>query len=190
MNNCKILGALAAALLIAAMSSVAVGQDKATPQEVVAQLMEAASTLSKTGDLTQSNQEPSLRVWKDTYIFALDCDTMTNAAHPLRPDIRDSEMSSIKDPKGIASSRTRRVFAKQQGNLPGPGRSTGGRSPVRNKAPAKSIICWVPKEPRTRLGADHVKYATPRSPSGFKLHRICTIFERDCTLLAAAEPPD
>ena len=100
MNNCKILGALAAALLIAAMSSVAVGQDKATPQEVVAQLMEAASTLSKTGDLTQSNQEPSLRVWKDTYIFALDCDTMTNAAHPLRPDIRDSEMSSIKDPKG------------------------------------------------------------------------------------------
>ena len=73
MNNCKILGALAAALLIAAMSSVAVGQDKATPQEVVAQLMEAASTLSKTGDLTQFNQEPSLRVWKDTYIFALDC---------------------------------------------------------------------------------------------------------------------
>ena len=46
------------------------------------------------------NQKPSPWVWKDTYIFVVDCDKMTNAAHPLRADIRGSEMSSIKDPKG------------------------------------------------------------------------------------------
>ena len=74
MKSGKILVALAVALLIVALSSVAVGQDKATAQEVIAKVREAASTLSKTGDLAQFNQKQSPWVWKDTYIFVEDCD--------------------------------------------------------------------------------------------------------------------
>src|SRR5437667_10636163 len=74
MKSGKILVALAVALLIVALSSVAVGQDKATAQEVIAKVREAASTLSKTGDLAQFNQKQGPWVWKDTYIFVEDCD--------------------------------------------------------------------------------------------------------------------
>src|SRR6266852_6458810 len=74
MQNSKILVLLAVALLIVALSSVAVGQDKATAQEVVAKVREAASTLSKTGDVAPFNQKQGPWVWKDTYIFVEDCD--------------------------------------------------------------------------------------------------------------------
>jgi hypothetical protein len=100
MTSSKIFAGVAAALASVALCAVAVGQDHATAKEVVAKVKEAAGTLSKTGDLAQFNQNPSSWVWKDTYIFVLDCDKMTNAAHPMRPDIRNSGMSSIKDPKG------------------------------------------------------------------------------------------
>ena len=48
MKHGKILVVLAVAPFVAA---VAAGQDKATPQQVVAKVRQAASTLSKTGDL-------------------------------------------------------------------------------------------------------------------------------------------
>ena len=91
-----------AGLTMAILSAVAPAQDSATPQEVVAKVREAATTLSKTGDLAQFNQKQGPWVWKDTYIFVLNCDKMTQAAHPLRPDLRGTEISSIKDPKGNA----------------------------------------------------------------------------------------
>src|SRR5437667_6632287 len=74
MESGKILVALAVALLIVVLSSVAVGQEKATAEEVVAKVKEAASTLSKTSDLAQFNQKQGPWVWKDTYIFVEDCD--------------------------------------------------------------------------------------------------------------------
>lgn len=100
MSKSKIFGALVAALLIVTLSGVAVAQDKATPKEVIGKVKEAASALSKKGDLAQFNQNPSQWVWKDSYIFVLDCDKMVMAAHPVRPDLRGLEMASVKDPKG------------------------------------------------------------------------------------------
>src|SRR5271170_399529 len=102
MKSSKIFTAVKMALLTVALSTIAVGQDKATPQEVVAKVKEAASALSKTGDLEQFNQKTGPWVWKDTYLFVLNCEKMTQAAHPLRPDLRGTEISSIKDPKGNA----------------------------------------------------------------------------------------
>ena len=99
MNKCKMLGALTAALLIAAVSSVAVGQDHATAQEVVAKVREAASTLSKTGDVAQFDQKQGPWVWKDTYIFIYDCDKKVMAAHPIKPEMIGQDISSIKDAK-------------------------------------------------------------------------------------------
>ncbi len=100
MKNSKILVVLAVAFLIVALSSVAVGQDKATAQEVVAKVREAASTLSKTGDLAPFNQKQGPWVWKDTYIFVEDCDKKVVAAHPFTPEQIGQDLVSIKDTRG------------------------------------------------------------------------------------------
>jgi cytochrome c len=88
------------AFLIVALCSVAVGQDKATAQEVVARVREAASTLSKTGDLAPFKQKQAPWVWKDTYIFVDDCDKKVVAAHPLVPEQVGTDIMSIKDTRG------------------------------------------------------------------------------------------
>src|SRR2546425_9224916 len=100
MKNGRTLVILVVAILIVALSTVAVGQDKATAQEVVAKVREAASTLSKTGDVAQFNQKQGPWVWKDTYIFVHDCDKKVNAAHPFRPEQIGQDLTSIKGTDG------------------------------------------------------------------------------------------
>ena len=100
MKNSKILVVLTVPFLIVALSSVAVGQEKATPQEVVAKVREAASSLSKIGDLAQFNQKQGPWVWKDTYIFVQDCDKKVNAAHPFKPELVGQDLPSIKGTDG------------------------------------------------------------------------------------------
>src|SRR2546428_10176345 len=87
MKNSKILVVLAVAFLIVALPNVAVSQDKATAQEVVAKVKEAASALSKTGDLAQFNQKQGPWVSKETYMFIQDCDKKVIVAHPIKPEI-------------------------------------------------------------------------------------------------------
>ncbi len=82
MKSSKIFALVAVALVSVALCTVAVGQDHATAQEVVAKVREAASTLSKTGDVAQFNQKQSPWVWKDTYIFVFDCDKKLRVAYP------------------------------------------------------------------------------------------------------------
>ena len=108
----KIFACVTAALLNLAMCTVAVGQDKATTQEVVAKVKEAASTLSKTGDVAQFNQKLSPWVWKDTYIFVEDCDKKVMAAHPMRPDLVGKDLRLIKDAKGNSLYPNPEVFCK------------------------------------------------------------------------------
>jgi len=100
MKSSRILAAVAVALLNVALCTVAVGQDKATAQEVVAKVREAASTLSKTGDVAPFNQKQSPWVWKDTYIFVEDCDKKVQVAHPIKPELVGKDFMSIKDTKG------------------------------------------------------------------------------------------
>ncbi|MGA9259559.1 MAG: hypothetical protein WBV98_23400, partial [Candidatus Sulfotelmatobacter sp.] len=100
MKSSKIFAGVTVALLNLALCTVAVGQDKATAQEVVAKVREAASTLSKTGDVAQFNQKQSPWVWKDTYIFVEDCDKKVMAAHPMRPELVGKDLTSIEDARG------------------------------------------------------------------------------------------
>ncbi len=100
MKTSKILVVLAAALLVVALSSVAVGQDKATAQEVVAKVREAARTLSKTHDVAPFNRRQGPWVWKDTYVFAADCDKKAVAAQPITPELVGQDIMSLKDTKG------------------------------------------------------------------------------------------
>ena len=102
MNNVRILGVFALALSVVVLPGGAIGQDKATPQEVVAKVREAASTLSKTRDLSQFKQKQGPWVWKDTYIFVDDCDKKVVVAHPIMPERVGQDLTSIKDTKGKA----------------------------------------------------------------------------------------
>jgi cytochrome c len=99
MKSSKIFAGVTVVLLNIALCTVAVGQDKATAEEVVAKVKEAASTLSKTGDVAQFNQKQSPWVWKDTYVFVEDCDKKVVAANPTHPELVGKELTSIKDAK-------------------------------------------------------------------------------------------
>jgi cytochrome c len=100
MKSSKIFAIVAVALVSVALCIVAVGQDHATAQEVVAKVREAASTLSKTGDLAPFNQRQGPWVWKDTYVFVEDCDKKVQVAHPIKPELVGIDFMSIKDTKG------------------------------------------------------------------------------------------
>jgi len=100
MKSSKIFVVVTVAFLCAALCTVAVGQDHATAQEVVAKVREAASALSKTGDLAQFQQKQAPWVWKDTYIFVEDCDKKVQAAHPIKPELVGTDFVSLKDTKG------------------------------------------------------------------------------------------
>ena len=99
MKSSKSFAAAAVAVLSAALCTVAVGQDHATAQEVVAKVREAASTLSKTSDLAQFNQKSGPWVWKDTYIFIQDCSKKVTATQPIKPEMIGQDLSSIMDAK-------------------------------------------------------------------------------------------
>ncbi len=99
MKSGKIFVGVTVALLSVGLCTVAIGQDHATAQDVVAKVREAASTLSKTGDVTQFDQKQGPWVWKDTYIFIYDCDKKVMAAHPIKPEMIGQDISSIKDAK-------------------------------------------------------------------------------------------
>ena len=99
MKNNRIFAVVTLALLNIALSIVAVGQDKATAEEVIIKVREAASTLSKTGDVAEFNQKQGPWVWKDTYIFIQDCDKKVMAAHPIKAEMVGQALSSVKDAK-------------------------------------------------------------------------------------------
>lgn len=100
MTGIKSVVVLTLTMLIVALSAAAVGQDKATPQEVVAKVREAASILSTTGDVAQFNQRHGPWVWKDTYVFVHNCDDKVIAAHPMEADLIGQDFMSLKDAKG------------------------------------------------------------------------------------------
>jgi len=104
MNGSKIIAVLGLALLVSGLSRTATGEEKATPQEIVSKVQEAASTLAKSAEakpaLEQFNQKQGPWVWKDTYVFVVDCGQATIAAHPMNPELIGKDAMSLLDTKG------------------------------------------------------------------------------------------
>ena len=138
MKSSTIFTGVTVALLNVALCTVAVGQDKATAQEVVAKVREAASTLSKTGDLAEFQQKQGPWVWKDTYIFVADCDKKVQAAHPIKPELVGTDFVSLKDTKGGTVFPADFCDAAKKPSTSGS--SIGGRNPARRRAPASSLM--------------------------------------------------
>ena len=104
MGSGKIFIALALALLVCGLRSVVTAEEKATPQEIVSKVQEAASALAKSAEakpaLEQFNQKQGPWVWKDTYVFVVDCGQATIAAHPMNPELIGKDAMSLLDTKG------------------------------------------------------------------------------------------
>ena len=82
--------------------TVSEAQEKAVAQEVVQKVLEAAKSLSQSGEagLAQFDKSESPSVWKDAYVFVFDCAKGTIAAHPFRPDLIGKDDTELKGTKG------------------------------------------------------------------------------------------
>jgi len=105
MPRCKIMTGLV--LLIFSLTSFATAEESATPQEIVTKVQEAAKTLAKSlqtqpasAALTEFDQKQGPWVWKNTYIFVVDCGQATIAAHPVNPELIGKDATSLLDTQG------------------------------------------------------------------------------------------
>jgi cytochrome c len=82
-------------------SGAAFGQEKATPQQVIQKVQQAARYLSKHGEagLETFKQRKSEYVWANTYVFVIDCNQKKVAANPLFGFV-GMPLSDLKDPTG------------------------------------------------------------------------------------------
>ncbi|HYN14692.1 MAG TPA: cache domain-containing protein [Terriglobales bacterium] len=107
MNHRQLLVVLGLALLVFGVTRGATAEEKATPQEIINKVQEAASVLAKSAEakparaaLEQFDQKQGPWVWKDTYIFVVDCGQAIIAAHPMNPELIGKEALSLLDTKG------------------------------------------------------------------------------------------
>lgn len=106
MPSCKIAMVLAVTLFVCGLGPLTAGQEKATPEEIVSTVREAARVLAKSeakhnrNALEQFDQKQGPWVWKDTYIFVVDCAQVTIAAHPVNPELIGKDATSLLDTQG------------------------------------------------------------------------------------------
>ena len=91
--------ALAVGLVLACVGTARAEQDHATPQEVMQRVQQAAQDIAKSGEagLATFSSKNATSVWKDSYIFVLECKggTAVNVAHPIRPELKGKPTAQI-----------------------------------------------------------------------------------------------
>jgi hypothetical protein len=92
---------MASAVVLAAVAGSAAADDGVTPEEVIAKVREAAAWLGKEGKagLSSFEGEGSPFIWKDTYVFVLDCAADVIPAHAV-PASRGVRISGLEDAAG------------------------------------------------------------------------------------------
>ncbi|MEM5788714.1 MAG: cache domain-containing protein, partial [Syntrophobacteraceae bacterium] len=77
-------------------------QDKATPRDLVQKVREARDFLAASGQagIKEFNRKDGRGVWKDTYIFIIDMESVTILAHPVNPLLLGRNQIGLKDIKG------------------------------------------------------------------------------------------
>jgi len=105
MRNMKLRNrviAVVATACICSLSHNVRAQEKATPSELAGKVHEAAAALAKAGEpgLADFDKNPGPWVWKDTYVFVLDCAKGVMAAHPLKAELIGKPLAGLKDIKG------------------------------------------------------------------------------------------
>ena len=100
----------------------AAGEGKATPEEVVQKVRDAAAFLAKQGEagLTRFRDKGSPYVWKDTYVFVSDCGKGMIVAHPIMPE-RDGKPIAAGPTYGGVTAAQRAVAQCEAARRPGGG---------------------------------------------------------------------
>jgi cytochrome c len=90
---------LALGFVLAGVGTPRANQDRATPQEVIQRVQQAAQDLAKAGKagLVTFSSKNATSVWKNSYIFVLSCEggTAVGIANPLRPEPMGTPMAQI-----------------------------------------------------------------------------------------------
>lgn len=92
--------------------STAFAADKATPEEVYEMIVKAVNVVQELGDegLEAFNDPKGEFVWKDTYVFVIDCGEMKILAHPkakrIGKDIKNNQDKNPDPAKKIYHNRT------------------------------------------------------------------------------------
>jgi len=107
MLNRKILTVFSVSLLVCGLPCAACGQEKTTPEEIVSKVQAAGSSLARAAAaqpaaaaLKPFDQKQGPWVWKDTYVFVVDCGQAIIAAHPVNPELIGKDATSLLDTKG------------------------------------------------------------------------------------------
>ncbi len=89
-------------LFLAPGPSLLRAQERATPQEAVKKVTEACDFLKSKGEagIEEFNRKDGPWVWKDSYVFVIDMDTVMVLAHPITPQLLGRTMIGLKDIKG------------------------------------------------------------------------------------------
>ncbi len=76
--------------------------EKATPREVIEKVREAADFLVSAGEkgLAEFMDKDGRWVWKDSYVFVLNCEKGVNAAHPIKPQMAGMKQLGLRDTNG------------------------------------------------------------------------------------------
>jgi cytochrome c len=87
---------LALGFVLACVGTVRANQDRATPQEVIQRVQQAAQDLAKSGEagLATFSSKNATSVWKDSYIF-VEGGTAVGIANPVRPEPMATPMAQI-----------------------------------------------------------------------------------------------
>ncbi len=101
-NQRRWVGLLAVAVVLGAVSAAGAAE-KATKEECVAKVKEAAQLIQEVGPqkaLARLSAKDGGFVWKDSYVFALNADTAAVAAHPIKPKLVGKMLTGMKDING------------------------------------------------------------------------------------------
>jgi len=102
----KVLIVLGLALIFG-LPRVATAEEKATPEEIISKVQAAAHSLAKSAAtqpaataLAPFDQRQGPWVWKNTYVFVVDCGQAIIAAHAVNPELIGKDAMSLLDTKG------------------------------------------------------------------------------------------
>ncbi len=99
----KIIGITTVIFTVCFLTALPVwAQEKSTPEEVINMTRKAADYLAKKGDagLTEFNDKTSQWVWKDTYIFVIDCENGKMISHPVSKQLLSKQLLGFTDVRG------------------------------------------------------------------------------------------
>lgn len=101
-KNCWLMMGLGIFLTVVSPGLLWAAEENATPQEVIEKVKAAAAFLAEKGTDGPAAFKADLAqwVWKDSYVFVIDCQKWVNVVHPMSPKLEGQDQKMMKDTNG------------------------------------------------------------------------------------------